>query len=442
MDNKNLDRLFQENLKNLEATPNKRVWNSIEAKLTNKKRKVIPFWWFTSGIAALLVVTLFLYPFANDDDKVKIKDTDIIISNAPKENKEKVIIPKSDSIIPHKSHTKQVLIANDKPIDNKQNTSKNEQLKKKVVSSKNAMKKIFLAYDSHTQNLSSEKEQKKVSKNTVVEKSIKEKEIRKSLNKEKKVLKKVDIFSVSAKKDSISNKPKKNKWSVAPVLGVLNSNSFSDASPIQKNLSNSTIGQNSLSIGLQVGYRIHKKWTIQTGIHKQEISYAHNKINVVASLPSSNSSISLDERSSVSFESLSEQRTANINADVSLNSINLNGDLDQTFGYIEIPIEIKYHFLSTKNFESQIVAGFSSLFLNKNEVNFSTQFQTELGRTNNLNSINFSGNIGLDFNYLVTKKWSINLNPMFKAQLNTFNNNANGFAPFNLGVYTGIKYRF
>ena len=89
-----------------------------------------------------------------------------------------------------------------------------------------------------------------------------------------------------------------------------------------------------------------------------------------------------------------------------------------------------------------MVAGFSSLFLNKNEINFNTQLVSQSGEANNLNNINFSGNLGFDFNYSLNKKWSLNVNPMFKVQLNTFSEDSNGFSPFNLGVYSGIKYKF
>ena len=54
--NKNIDQLFQEKLKNLETTPNKKVWKEIESKITKKKRKIYPFWWFSSGVAALLII--------------------------------------------------------------------------------------------------------------------------------------------------------------------------------------------------------------------------------------------------------------------------------------------------------------------------------------------------------------------------------------------------
>jgi hypothetical protein len=54
---KNIERLFQEKFKDFEVTPNGKVWENIEAKLNKKeKRRIIPFWWKLSGIAASLLI--------------------------------------------------------------------------------------------------------------------------------------------------------------------------------------------------------------------------------------------------------------------------------------------------------------------------------------------------------------------------------------------------
>ena len=103
---------------------------------------------------------------------------------------------------------------------------------------------------------------------------------------------------------------------------------------------------------------------------------------------------------------------------------------------------MKYNFSNNSKFEAQLVTGFSSLFLDKNEVILNTFNTTSTGELTNLNNINFSGNLGFDFNYFLNNNWSLNVNPMFKVQLNTFKTEANNFAPFNLGIYSGIKYQF
>lgn len=59
---KNIDKLFQEKFKHFEATPAEEVWHTIEAKLNEKKkRRIIPFWWKFSGVAAIVLLGLLLY---------------------------------------------------------------------------------------------------------------------------------------------------------------------------------------------------------------------------------------------------------------------------------------------------------------------------------------------------------------------------------------------
>lgn len=84
-ENKNLDRLFQERLGNLDRIPNEEVWENIELRLRDKKKKkVIPFWWKLSGIAAAFVIGLGIYNFTFDNNKVS---NDVVIdANGEKNN--------------------------------------------------------------------------------------------------------------------------------------------------------------------------------------------------------------------------------------------------------------------------------------------------------------------------------------------------------------------
>ena len=65
MGDKKIDNLFQEQLKNLEVSPNKRVWNNIEAKLKKKKRKVFPFWWFSGAVASIILLTFIFNQYSS-----------------------------------------------------------------------------------------------------------------------------------------------------------------------------------------------------------------------------------------------------------------------------------------------------------------------------------------------------------------------------------------
>ena len=116
--------------------------------------------------------------------------------------------------------------------------------------------------------------------------------------------------------------------------------------------------------------------------------------------------------------------------------------LNQVFGYIEIPVEIKYNVTEGK-IGVNLVGGFSTLVLNKDEVFVETNtFSQSLGNSNNLRSLNFSGNLGVDVDYSLYKNLFINVSPMLKVQTNTFSKNSGSIQTYYLGIYTGLNYKF
>jgi hypothetical protein len=443
MKNKNLDKLFQDQLKNLEVTPDKKVWGNIESKLKKKKRRVVPLWWFAGGAAAMLLLGMLLFPVStNETDFMKI-DSKTIVTESTENEVEKNDLPKIDSLIQNTKIDKKILVTDKETKESIKKDIEKPRFQKKFVRDKNVVEKTLLANNTAKEMLVSVND-KKIDVNKNKEVFIEEKEkIVENVAVEKELPnKKVDLNKFIKDKDSIfSIKHLKHKWSIAPVFAVLNSNSFSNSSPVNRSLSNSTKGKSSFSYGFQIGYQINKKWSIQSGVHLQEMSFVNNQVTAVSSISKSTSPVAFNSGVSLSFNTAHVQ-TSDFDNSALISRTSLNGDLNQIFGYIEVPIEVKYNFLTVKNFNTQVVAGFSSLFLNKNEVNFSSQFFTNSGSANNLNNINFSGNLGFDFNYFLNNKWSLNLNPMFKAQLDTFSENSNGFSPFNFGIYSGIKYTF
>jgi hypothetical protein len=80
-DRKHLDRLFQEKLKDFEATPNDSLWDKISSELhiANKERKGIPAWWRVAGVAAGLLLLFTLSQLINNDqDTVSPLDNNIV----------------------------------------------------------------------------------------------------------------------------------------------------------------------------------------------------------------------------------------------------------------------------------------------------------------------------------------------------------------------------
>lgn len=432
MEEKNIDRVFQEKLKDLEINPKVNVWIGIEKKLKKKKKNhVFHLGWFLGKIAALLILSLVLYPSKKSTKDVNNTDVNIIVessdSNTDKKKTKMLVVQeetKKKKTLEVKPNKNEILTAKhvvktskvklqEKNIDNKATRI----IKENLLASNNIIK------ENSTEKLENSLLFIKKKNDTIylVEK-----------------LKK-DFLEVVNGEEDINENEKRKVWSVSSSLAVLNSNSFSKSSPIDASLSNSTIGVTSYSYGIEIAYQLNKKWTLQSGVHLLEIGYS-NKNVAVNPVKSSSANIAFSTGESYTLNDISTTGF-NLNS-ISISSGSLDGELNQSYGYIEVPIEIKYSVIEGKKLKAQLVAGFSSLFLNKNKVDLKTTTFSTSGEANNLNNINFSGNIGVDLSYKLSKKWSLNINPMLKTQINTFKNNSNSFKPYFLGVYTGINYQF
>lgn len=78
---KNIERLFQEKFKDFEALPPQDTWNTIASRLNEKKKKkrVIPFWFQLSGIAASLILVGTLIWNYQAEDTISTTTTNVVI---------------------------------------------------------------------------------------------------------------------------------------------------------------------------------------------------------------------------------------------------------------------------------------------------------------------------------------------------------------------------
>ncbi len=457
MEDKNIDRLFQEGLKDLEVTPNDSVWNGIESKLKKKKKnRLLPIWWFSGGVAAILVLGLLLYPYIDKQENLekinpvivesesstpeenkKEELKDILLTEPIKENLEETRIVKEETkkkkVLKEKLHTNEVLVAN-----HVVKISKNE-LQEKDSNIENGVVEGSLFSKNHV--VKEENTGKLENSLPVITENAQEESNKKNDSVKQKIPPKKDFLAFVDEKsaEETKEKSKTKSWSVSPTVAVLNSNSFSESSPIDASLSNSTKGNTSYSYGVQVAYQLNKKWTLQSGIHLQEMGYSNTNV-AVNPVTSSSANVVFSSGENYALNDVSQESFSSNSISISRGS--LDGELNQKYGYVEVPIQIKYNFLEGKKLKTELVVGFSSLFLNKNDVTLNTTNFSTSGEANNLNSINFSGNLGIDLNYQLGNKWSLNINPMLKTQLNTFKNDSNGFQPYFIGVYTGLSYQF
>ena len=486
---KHIDRLYQEGLKNFEATPNLSVWENIsEQLLTNKKqRKVIPLWIKLSAIAAglLLLFTLGNNLFFQDHNSTP-KANETIVGTEPQNkqganeldsslgsntvdsnnstNKES-LANEGSNLKEAKDSSKGVTIGSKNTIINKnepivaKNNSKSTLNDSKLITSTKKELTNELTKQELTNTVASNSKRNKTDesqKNNISEELLKATDINTTVAKKNEVsnIKKTSIEDAIAK----NNKAKEaeddldvgdevtNRWSVTPNIAPVYFNTLGEGSSIHNQFVNNTkTGNINISYGVSTSYAVNNKLQIRTGIHKVTLGYRTNEViafNNIQARSGNNSygNIKFNNTSNdVSFLSVSQMETTSMSRfllDSPTTSISQELDL------LEIPLEIQYKIINTKLGISAI-GGFSALFLNSNEI-YSTLNgnSTLIGKATNINNLSYSANLGFGFNYKLSNKLNLNLEPMFKYQLNTFRNTSGNFKPYFIGVYSGLSFRF
>lgn len=402
-DFKNIDRLFQENLKDYEVFPPNKSWNAIDGRLTNgSKKRRLPFWIKVSSIAALFILlfsvgTIYLIPQNNitknsipkKDNSAKPIDAENSINNT--ESSPEVVTEQKGN-----SNSKVIQLNTE---NNTSQFSESEEIIADITEESNITQKSFNKYSlTDTENLS---------------------------------------YSSSFKKDNAkSPKIVDSKFTVATIFAPIYFNSFGGGSGADAQFNNNqTSGSSSYSYGIKFAYKLNNKFSVQSGINLINLGQTTNDVYItpgVAIVGYSNIS---------SFPALSKNINGLPKGSVDLANEN-QASLNQVFGYVEIPVEIKYNVTEGK-IGVNLVGGFSTLVLNKDEVFVeSTTFSQSLGNSNNLRPLNFSGNFGVDVDYSLYKNLFINVSPMLKVQTNTFSKNSGSIQTYYLGVYTGLNYKF
>ena len=122
---KNINKLFQENFENFEVIPDEIVWENIKKKLDEKKkRRVIPFWWKLSGIAAALLIGFFVV-FHNT--KPSINDTNAVVNQDIETSKAKNNATNEAFSTSTKEQKRETI-----DIENKSGSTANEEIKDSI----------------------------------------------------------------------------------------------------------------------------------------------------------------------------------------------------------------------------------------------------------------------------------------------------------------------
>ncbi|MBC8643479.1 outer membrane beta-barrel protein [Flavobacterium lindanitolerans] len=249
------------------------------------------------------------------------------------------------------------------------------------------------------------------------------------------------------KKQQAVTETKVNRWQITSNVAPIYFSSASKGSPINQQFAdNSKSYEKNLSYGVGVNYAINKKWSIRGGVNKLTLGYNTNNIVYYAGLSDANANGEVFSPSNIQE---SRNVTVIVEDNTAANTVSFDnvpgkkaGSLNQTMGYVEVPVELSYKILDDK-FGISLIGGMSTLFLNENSLSVvSPGMSTSIGKASNLNDVSFTSNIGIGFKYKFWKSFEANVEPKLKYQINTFSENAGGFKPYFIGLYSGISFNF
>ncbi len=244
-----------------------------------------------------------------------------------------------------------------------------------------------------------------------------------------------------------NNKPD-NHWEITPNVGPVYYNSLSDGSSIDPSFSdNPKSGDLNITYGVHVSYNLNNRLSVRSGLSNVNLSYATTGIEL-GNGPVSVALKSVDYYKkdnviiAVDKGFLNNQMQEGEFGDITPKSTSGEPSLNQKISYYEVPLELKYAILN-KKFGVNLIGGFSTLFLDENEIIVDAgDFNETLGEANNLSTLSFTTNIGFGLNYSFSKKLMFNIEPMFKYQLNPYTESSVDFKPYYVGVYTGLSFKF
>lgn len=499
MENNNLDKLFRNKLKDLKVSAPKDSWEAIAERLPRKeKRRPIVLWWSAAAVLLVFFASSVFYWSVIEKVPQNIPLVDIEkVSDTTPENIQLVETEKKSKVVAEKDYENS-LATDDNTLENpgstqpqdnlttdneyrsnsKFHTSKNKavvdrSMQRQAVASQNVKEGKSETNSSSKQSIVQKQINKKAeedkSKETLLVKQhtteydaknrqettdeqIAQTEVLK--NKEEEKMEEVTSLlnqetSLAAEKEALENsKEKHGKWSVGPQVAPVYYSSVSAGSSLDNQFNNSgKKGGVNMSLGLQVAYQLNDNWQVRSGVHRMNVGYATNDVQVgyadpnlaIANINYNNAVAGDVVVTAFSNANLSNIQASQIGNKIEVLNIEGNTQLKQNITYLEVPIEIERKIIQS-DFEWTVIGGVSSLFLTNNAIYVhNSDYSHQIGNANNLEKTSFTTNIGMGFGYNFTKNLHLKLEPMFKYQLNPYTNSVD-FKPYMFGVYTGINW--
>jgi hypothetical protein len=214
--------------------------------------------------------------------------------------------------------------------------------------------------------------------------------------------------------------------------------------------------------GVALSYKINKRFSVQSGLYYSSYGneltgissfggfqkYDDTKgdhnfklLSASGTIYTNNSDIYLLDN--ISSDRITTRYTDDVFDPSKANLQYLDNSLRQNFGYLELPVVLKYKIVD-KAIDLNIIGGLSSNLLINNSVYTSLNSKKYLvGKTEGLNMIVFSSSLGMGMEYSINNNFSLNLEPTFRYYLNPFGQTTGmNIHPYSFGIFSGLSYKF
>ena len=214
--------------------------------------------------------------------------------------------------------------------------------------------------------------------------------------------------------------------------------------------------------GLAVSYKVNKRFSVQSGLYYSSIGqelpgisafggfsqYDYSKGGRNFAIRTANGMVYTNNpdvflRDNATGNRIITMYTNDIFDPAKANLKYLDNSLRQNFGYLELPVILRYKVID-KGVDVNIIGGISSNVLVNNSVYASIDGQKyEVGKTDGLNMISFSSSVGMGMEYNLSGNFSLNLEPTLRYYINPFSP-VSGIKihPYSFGLFSGLTYRF
>ncbi len=266
-----------------------------------------------------------------------------------------------------------------------------------------------------------------------------------------------DMYALNIPEDE---KSRENRWAlgteISPLYSYRSLETQNEAMALADDLNQAESGMLAYSGGVNVNYSLLRRLSLQSGVY-----YSRYGVNVANAYVFED--LTAEGLSNARFYSINNSSgTIDIkNVDYVTNKADhkyftpgstpfdrpsseiSSGEIVQNFEYIEVPLILRYKLIDRK-IGFNLLGGLSTnLLVGSNTYYHSGGEREKIGKTTELKPINYSSIVGLGLDYSVSKHLNICLEPTFRYYLNSINQSSLIRSyPYSIGVFTGLRYSF